>query len=133
MTFYLSVATTLAGLSTPIAGIVTNFDYVAEKAQGDNMLGATIYTGWEGRILTWKIMDITEFSALWIATGGDSLSSIIGGYIRCPDWGQNAAPELWGDYECVIERPAKGRWDRGINRYDIQVKIKRMERVRDSV
>ena len=133
MSFSISLSTTLLGLSTPLPGIITTFEFIPPKMQGRNMLGAPLYTGWEGRVLVWSIMDVQEWADLWIATGGDDFSSIVDGYIRCPDWGQNTGTELWGDYECVIDRPIEGRWDRGVYRYDVRVTVTRMERVRDSV
>lgn len=126
-----SLASTDAGLNTPLAIQPSEVRYLPPDPGPENLLGQpTLTSTKEGRELIWAVAPVEFWTTLWLATGGDS-APFINGYIRCVDFGASGASDRWGDYRCVIWRPTSGMF--AIHRrLQVIVRVTRMQRLHDA-
>lgn len=126
---HFAVASTLAGLDVPF-GLAPQQEVYLPPAQGEpNLDGEPTWTDIaEGREFFWEWLPATLWTTLWNAAGGDGALSARG-YVRCVDWGGYGAVDRWGDYACLIHRPAQGAfWV--ASRMKVKLRVTDMLRIR---
>ncbi|MFN8533843.1 MAG: hypothetical protein U0556_09870 [Dehalococcoidia bacterium] len=105
-----SLASTLGGLTTPFGLNPEKTIYLPPAAGEPSLDGEATWTDIaEGRDLYWSWLSNNDWTTLWGVSGGDGATSARG-YVRCVDWGGYGTSDRWGDYSCVIHRPAKGEF-----------------------
>jgi hypothetical protein len=131
VSYLYALASTPSGLQAPLALQPAEVRFLPPNAGPLNLNGEPMWIDTrEGRELIWEVIRDAEWTTLWAITGGD-LAPSANGYIRCVDFGGYGGSDRWGDYSCIIHRPAAGEF--GFHwRRRVTVRCTMMERIGDA-